>query len=105
MSERDQPLIPLGEIVEQFATAMHAADKRGPRAVNPGSKHAYQPGIGPHPEHQAVDLVMRELALQRPLWRWRVRACDPITNQPVSYTHLRAHETPEHLVCRLLLEK
>src|SRR5678815_546132 len=21
---------------------------------------------------------------------------------PVSYTHLRAHETPEHLVCRLL---
>src|SRR5678815_4526350 len=26
----------------------------------------------------------------------------PIT--PVSYTHLRAHETPEHLVCRLLLE-
>ena len=23
----------------------------------------------------------------------------------VSYTHLRAHESPEHLVCRLLLEK
>src|SRR5678816_4347858 len=23
----------------------------------------------------------------------------------MSYTHLRAHETPEHLVCRLLLEK
>src|SRR5665254_22423 len=23
----------------------------------------------------------------------------------VSYTHLRAHETPERLVCRLLLEK
>ena len=28
-----------------------------------------------------------------------------ITLEPVSYTHLRAHETPEHLVCRLLLEK
>eukprot|EP00658_Telonema_sp_P-2_P024133 TRINITY_DN19684_c0_g1_i1.p1 TRINITY_DN19684_c0_g1~~TRINITY_DN19684_c0_g1_i1.p1 ORF type:complete len:107 (+),score=31.96 TRINITY_DN19684_c0_g1_i1:105-425(+) len=28
----------------------------------------------------------------------------PPTNA-VSYTHLRAHETPEHLVCRLLLEK
>eukprot|EP00658_Telonema_sp_P-2_P006309 TRINITY_DN12408_c0_g1_i2.p1 TRINITY_DN12408_c0_g1~~TRINITY_DN12408_c0_g1_i2.p1 ORF type:complete len:122 (+),score=5.29 TRINITY_DN12408_c0_g1_i2:218-583(+) len=26
-------------------------------------------------------------------------------SHPVSYTHLRAHETPEHLVCRLLLEK
>src|SRR5678815_1909916 len=24
------------------------------------------------------------------------------TTLPVSYTHLRAHETPEHLVCRLL---
>ena len=28
-----------------------------------------------------------------------------ITAGTVSYTHLRAHETPEHLVCRLLLEK
>ena len=25
--------------------------------------------------------------------------------EAVSYTHLQAHETPEHLVCRLLLEK
>src|SRR5678816_299198 len=33
----------------------------------------------------------------------------PVTGMPtvytVSHTHLRAHETPEHLVCRLLLEK
>ena len=28
-----------------------------------------------------------------------------VQHHPVSYTHLRAHETPEHLVCRLLLEK
>ena len=28
---------------------------------------------------------------------------DPYT--PVSYTHLRAHETDSYLVCRLLLEK
>ena len=26
-------------------------------------------------------------------------------NNPVSYTHLRAHETGRNLVCRLLLEK
>ncbi len=25
--------------------------------------------------------------------------------QTDSYTHFRAHETPEHIVCRLLLEK
>ena len=24
---------------------------------------------------------------------------------PISYTHLRAHETDQYLVCRLLLEK
>src|SRR5678816_4653030 len=24
----------------------------------------------------------------------------PLAGDPVSYTHLRAHETPEHLVCR-----
>src|SRR5450759_221757 len=31
---------------------------------------------------------------------------DPlITDPPVSYTHLRAHETRHDLVCRLLLEK
>src|SRR5678815_4424020 len=29
----------------------------------------------------------------------------PVNDTSVSYTHLRAHETPEHLVCRLLLEK
>src|SRR5665254_21694 len=29
----------------------------------------------------------------------------PGESHRVSYTHLRAHETPEHLVCRLLLEK
>src|SRR5678816_712548 len=27
---------------------------------------------------------------------------EPDGSSPVSYTHLRAHETPEHLVCRLL---
>src|SRR5664279_6157236 len=28
-----------------------------------------------------------------------------IRSDPVSYTHLRAHETDSYLVCRLLLEK
>ena len=30
---------------------------------------------------------------------------DETINAPVSYTHLRAHETDSYLVCRLLLEK
>ena len=36
----------------------------------------------------------------QPLTRWVMRAA-----VPVSYTHLRAHETRGNLVCRLLLEK
>ena len=31
--------------------------------------------------------------------------CFNLTRIPVSYTHLRAHETKANLVCRLLLEK
>src|SRR5678816_207478 len=34
-------------------------------------------------------------AIRRDFWSLNLSA--------VSYTHLRAHETPEHLVCRLLL--
>ena len=33
---------------------------------------------------------------------WKNKA---LPNMPVSYTHLRAHETKANLVCRLLLEK
>src|SRR5680860_1415562 len=33
-----------------------------------------------------------------------VRAADAAEREPVSYTHLRAHETDSYLVCRLLLE-
>ena len=32
-------------------------------------------------------------------------AKDILITSPVSYTHLRAHETDSYLVCRLLLEK
>src|SRR5678815_4980584 len=45
---------------------------------------------------------------QNPYWEHGTNLCqNPLLslNYPVSYTHLRAHETPEHLVCRLLLEK
>ena len=36
-----------------------------------------------------------------------VGSCDKLSldTGPVCYTHVRAHETPEQLVCRLLLEK
>src|SRR5678815_3730174 len=37
-------------------------------------------------------------------YRWyalTARIIKDAISRPVSYTHLRAHETPEHLVCRL----
>ena len=54
-------------------------------------------------EYTAVDFRERngeELPQQLPLPR-----CKPRDLTPVSYTHLRAHETGRKLVCRLLLEK
>ena len=34
-----------------------------------------------------------------------LKKMEQLRDQAVSYTHLRAHETSLHLVCRLLLEK
>src|SRR5665647_3867203 len=38
-------------------------------------------------------------------WRDLRSSSVSVTVYPVSYTHLRAHETDSYLVCRLLLEK
>src|SRR5678816_117326 len=46
----------------------------------------------------------RDVMLQDSLYI-HVKPGKPSSLTAVSYTHLRAHETPEHLVCRLLLEK
>src|SRR6267142_1629561 len=71
----------LQEIVERFATAMAAADACRPAAVSPRSGRIYQPGIGPHPEDRAVDLVMAELASTVPAWRSQLRICYPGSKQ------------------------
>eukprot|EP00657_Telonema_sp_P-1_P001388 TRINITY_DN133_c0_g1_i1.p1 TRINITY_DN133_c0_g1~~TRINITY_DN133_c0_g1_i1.p1 ORF type:complete len:106 (-),score=23.03 TRINITY_DN133_c0_g1_i1:53-370(-) len=51
----------------------------------------------------------REKPLDPPSWTKRKTAHDEshagLPRTPVSYTHLRAHETVLDLVCRLLLEK
>src|SRR5664279_2009812 len=40
-----------------------------------------------------------------PFILWGDLATKTVEMMPVSYTHLRAHETDSYLVCRLLLEK
>eukprot|EP00658_Telonema_sp_P-2_P052467 TRINITY_DN4068_c0_g1_i1.p1 TRINITY_DN4068_c0_g1~~TRINITY_DN4068_c0_g1_i1.p1 ORF type:complete len:102 (+),score=17.97 TRINITY_DN4068_c0_g1_i1:118-423(+) len=53
--------------------------------------------------HAIIRLELTALpGASKPDIRSSARGAFPV---PVSYTHLRAHETPEHLVCRLLLEK
>src|SRR5665811_2576884 len=50
-----------------------------------------------------ADLLLRELAFD--MVEEVDHAYDLVVRHPVSYTHLRAHETVLDLVCRLLLEK
>jgi hypothetical protein len=71
----------LAEFVATFAQALSAADGRRPSAVSPRSGRVYQPGIGPHPEDRAVDLIVAELALMRPDWRLALRQCYPGSRQ------------------------
>ncbi len=57
-----------------------------------------------------INFVVRELAPQVEYLRALLQ-CEPIIEDLpkrdviVSYTHLRAHETAEHVVCRLLCDK
>ena len=73
------------ETLQSFATAIKDMWVRGAPLI--GATAAY--GVAVALEHDASDNGLKN-------------AYDTLT---VSYTHLRAHETPEHLVCRLLLEK
>src|SRR5660398_93892 len=53
------------------------------------------------------DLPRRHTVSPGPVAGGPERAAHPVAprHRPVSYTHLRAHETKANLVCRLLLEK
>src|SRR5664279_1019596 len=66
----------LQRAVVEVLNAIYEADFRG-------FSYGFRPGRGPH---DALDALTVGL-------------------EPVSYTHLRAHETDSYLVCRLLLEK
>src|SRR5678815_6084848 len=64
-------------------------------------EHLLRPPVGADLEHRIDPHIAERLAvLHAPGDRADVHRPEPVA---VSYTHLRAHETPEHLVCRLLL--
>eukprot|EP00658_Telonema_sp_P-2_P049389 TRINITY_DN3755_c0_g1_i3.p1 TRINITY_DN3755_c0_g1~~TRINITY_DN3755_c0_g1_i3.p1 ORF type:complete len:118 (-),score=25.84 TRINITY_DN3755_c0_g1_i3:81-434(-) len=66
--------------------------------------HEFHHGVFPQ-RTVLVLIALRHIAFACVLHAVRDRASPYSALIPVSYTHLRAHETPEHLVCRLLLEK
>lgn len=45
---------------------MTRVDQCGPQAISPRSGRIFQPGIGPHPEDRAVDLVLADLKASAP---------------------------------------
>jgi hypothetical protein len=56
----------LAQIVADFALGLKDADSIRPLAVSFRSGKAYQPGIGPHGENAAVQLVLTQMRRLRP---------------------------------------
>lgn len=60
-SDQGRSRVELATFVADFGTAIRRTDARRPQAANVRTGAAYQPGIGPHPETQAVELIIEEL--------------------------------------------
>ena len=54
--------VDLDALVTEFARSLGRVDARSPVATNARTGKPYQPGIGPHPETQAVELITAEMA-------------------------------------------
>ena len=92
--------------MEAAAAAFHLPDERVAAVLDPLMERA-QSALA---RHRAVlegkrIFLLPESQLELPLARFLQRECGMELVEAVSYTHLRAHETTLHLVCRLLLEK
>ena len=69
---------------------------KGTRPYNEDAKNL----IAPSTDHLSIENI--EIFKKNNYWNY-LKILNPVG--PVSYTHLRAHETLPYLVCRLLLEK
>src|SRR5262245_38424667 len=59
-------MLELSVIVADIGAAIKQIDARKPQAANVRSGAFYQPGIGPHPETQAVALIVADLRQAHP---------------------------------------
>src|SRR5450756_2714124 len=84
-------------------------DERSGKLANKAAISHARDRLGPEPMALLFERVAKPLAAKDTPGCWlagrRLVAIDGTCLDPVSYTHLRAHETRHDLVCRLLLEK
>eukprot|EP00658_Telonema_sp_P-2_P063593 TRINITY_DN52344_c0_g1_i1.p1 TRINITY_DN52344_c0_g1~~TRINITY_DN52344_c0_g1_i1.p1 ORF type:complete len:130 (-),score=4.07 TRINITY_DN52344_c0_g1_i1:10-399(-) len=94
-----------GGVMTWFKDDRGSAAKVGPQGLSlRGFGGECQPPSAQHHTSLAPRVRVRVRVGVLRLWVVNIKTdMKPLIT--VSYTHLRAHETPEHLVCRLLLEK
>ena len=102
----DQCHCSLDEIEDVYACtalqeAMIALTFKDPRAYT--IEHEYR--LPREVDHHKLQEAWNTTAQANPILRTRMIPTSQLGCVPVSYTHLRAHETDSYLVCRLLLEK
>src|SRR5262249_42975074 len=55
-------MLALADLIQDIATAIKRIDERRPQSANARTRALFQPGIGPHTETQAVNLIVSELS-------------------------------------------
>src|SRR5665647_2466918 len=87
----------------RLRVSAHLQQLDEPSATLEEMKYALAQGLGE--DHWVTeDELAQTIAERCREWRHAPREAGQSLS-PVSYTHLRAHETDSYLVCRLLLEK
>src|SRR5678815_939075 len=91
--------VPVGDHVYQFALDLIRATRPNEPGASDFVRHWLSWGAGPR-AGQYLILGGKARALMRGRLFVTVEDVEAVAAPvPVSYTHLRAHETPEHLVC------
>ena len=75
-------MIDLQTLANDFADGIVAADAAAPIATSRRSRRAFQPGIGPHSEPQALDLVLAQMEAADPERYVQIEVGIPYPHEP-----------------------
>src|SRR5665648_848728 len=108
LSTQNCSLWQLGQSIGKTAPNTCVVVKPQPKMTNiaaPSRCHAPSPRRPCAAAPDLLDTSLCSISVREKGQSWQRRTHSPrVTSSPVSYTHLRAHETRHDLVCRLLLE-